>query len=80
MTGFLIDTNVLSEYNRPGGPDAGVKQWLEKTGRETQYVSVITLAEIKKESNFLHQVNAALNSNSGWRKISKHGFPAAYFP
>jgi predicted nucleic acid-binding protein len=46
MTGFLIDTNVLSEYNRPGGPDAGVKQWLETTGRETQYVSVVTLAEI----------------------------------
>jgi len=48
MTGFLIDTNVLSEYNRPGGPDAGVKQWLGKTGRETQYVSVVTLAEIQK--------------------------------
>ena len=29
MSGFLIDTNVLSEYNRPGGPDAGVKRWLE---------------------------------------------------
>jgi predicted nucleic acid-binding protein len=48
MTGFLIDTNVLSEYNRPGGPDAGVKQWLEKTDRQTQHVSVITLAEIQK--------------------------------
>ena len=30
MTGFLIDTNVLSEYNRPGGPDAGVKQGLSR--------------------------------------------------
>ena len=30
MSGFLIDTNVLSEYNRPGGPDAGVKRWLEQ--------------------------------------------------
>ena len=29
MSGFLIDTNVLSEYNRPGAPDAGVKRWLE---------------------------------------------------
>lgn len=48
MTGFLIDTNVLSEYNRPGGPDAGVKQWLENTDRQTQYVSVVTLAEIQK--------------------------------
>jgi len=48
MSGFLIDTNVLSEYNRPGGPDAGVKRWLETTDRQIQYVSVITLAEIQK--------------------------------
>jgi toxin FitB len=48
MTGFLIDTNVLSEYNRPEGPDQGVKGWLERTARRSQYVSVITLAEIQK--------------------------------
>ena|ERR1700676_516635 len=48
MSGFLIDTNVLSEYNRPGGPDAGVKRWLETTDRQAQHVSVITLAEIQK--------------------------------
>ncbi len=48
MSGFLIDTNVLSEYNRSGGPDAGVKRWLETTDRQTQYMSVITLAEIQK--------------------------------
>jgi predicted nucleic acid-binding protein len=48
MTGFLIDTNVLSEYNRPGGPDAGVRRWLETTDRQSQHVSIITLAEIQK--------------------------------
>ena len=48
MSGFLIHTNVLSEYNRPGGPDAGVKRWLETTDRQPQHVSVITLAEIQK--------------------------------
>jgi predicted nucleic acid-binding protein len=48
MSSFLIDTNVLSEYNRPGGPDAGVKRWLETTDRQSQHVSVITLAEIQK--------------------------------
>lgn len=48
MNGYLIDTNVLSEYNRPGSPDAGVKHWLETTARESQYISVITLAEIQK--------------------------------
>ena len=48
MSGFLIDTNVLSEYRRPGGPDAGVKHWLETTDVQSQFVSVITLAEIEK--------------------------------
>jgi toxin FitB len=48
MSGFLIDTNVLSEYNRPVGPDAGVKRWLETTNRRIQYVSVLTLSEIQK--------------------------------
>ena len=48
MSGYLIDTNVLSEYNRPGGPDPGVKRWLETTDRQTQFVSVLTLAEIQK--------------------------------
>jgi toxin FitB len=47
MSGFLIDTNVLSDYNRPGGPNSGVKRWLETTDRQSQYVSVITLAEIQ---------------------------------
>ena len=48
MSGYLIDTNVLSEYNRPAGPDAGVKKWVEMTNRSTQYISVLTLAEIRK--------------------------------
>src|SRR5260370_40442868 len=55
MSGFLIDTNVLSEYNRPGDPDAGVKRWLETTARESQHVSVITLAEIQKGIELLAQ-------------------------
>jgi hypothetical protein len=29
MNGFLIDTNVLSEYNRPGDPSIRVRRWLE---------------------------------------------------
>ena len=48
MSGYLIDTNVLSEYNRPSGPNLGVRRWLETTDRPSQYVSVVTLAEIQK--------------------------------
>jgi len=48
MTGYLLDTNVLSEYSRVAGPDRGVRSWVESTSRSVQYVSVITLAEIEK--------------------------------
>ena len=63
MSGFLIDTNVLSEYNRPGGPHAGVKRWLETTDRQSQYVSVITLAEI--QSGCLPRASAVSGLSSG---------------
>ncbi|HXJ93885.1 MAG TPA: type II toxin-antitoxin system VapC family toxin [Terriglobia bacterium] len=47
MRGFLLDTNVLSEFNRRGEPNQRVKQWLAGTPLESLYVSVITLAEIR---------------------------------
>ena len=48
MIGYLIDTNVISEYNREQLPHAGVVKWLDTTPEATQYVSVLTLAEIEK--------------------------------
>ena len=68
MTGFLIDTNVLSEYNRPGKPNAGVRKWLETTDRREQFVSVITLAEIQKGIELLGEGKRRRNSRSGSRK------------
>jgi predicted nucleic acid-binding protein len=47
MSGFLLDTNVLSEFNRTGKPDERVKEWLTATPLPSLYVSVITLAEVQ---------------------------------
>jgi ketosteroid isomerase-like protein len=47
MSGSLIDTNVLSEFNRRGEPDERVKQWLVATPLESLYVSVVAIAEIQ---------------------------------
>lgn len=47
MSGFLLDTNVLSEFTRTGKPDEQVKQWLTATPLNSLYVSVITLAEVQ---------------------------------
>lgn len=48
MSGFLLDTNVLSEYNKRESPNLGVIRWIESTPEREQYVSVLTLAEIEK--------------------------------
>lgn len=47
MSGFLLDTNVLSEFNRRGDPNPLVKQWLERADSGSLYASVLTLAEIR---------------------------------
>lgn len=45
--GFLLDTNVISEFNRNQPPDVKVKQWVALAQPPLLYVSVITLSEIR---------------------------------
>src|SRR2546425_2765729 len=47
MSGFLLDTNVLSEFNRRGEPDPQVKQWLEAADTDSLYASVLTFGELR---------------------------------
>ena len=47
MSGFLLDTNVISEFNRRGDPNRLVKQWLEAADTDSLYTSVLTLGEIR---------------------------------
>lgn len=44
---YLIDTNVLSEATRPQ-PDARVAAWLRARPAVTLFISVISVAEIRK--------------------------------
>jgi predicted nucleic acid-binding protein len=48
VTGFLVDTNVLSEFARRGAPDPQVKYWLSAAVPGSLYVSVLSLAEIRR--------------------------------
>ena len=48
MTKFLVDTNVLSEFSRTGSPDQRVRNWLDGVPSDSLYVSVLTLAEIRR--------------------------------
>ena len=46
MTGWLLDTNVLSELRRPK-PDARVVRFVSSQSLDLLYVSVVTFAEIR---------------------------------
>lgn len=46
MTGWLLDTNVLSELRRPK-PDAKVVRFISGQPLDLLYVSVVTFAEIR---------------------------------
>jgi predicted nucleic acid-binding protein len=48
VTGFLLDTNVLSEFSRTGEPDHHVDRWLKTTADESRFASVLTFAEIRR--------------------------------
>jgi toxin FitB len=47
VSGFLLDTNVISELVRPV-PDVKVATWVAATDENLLYLSVLTLGEIRK--------------------------------
>ena len=48
MTGFLLDTNILSEFARIGQPNQNVDHWIRETPEESLFASVLTFAEIRR--------------------------------
>jgi predicted nucleic acid-binding protein len=44
---FLLDTNIVSEWMRPR-PDPGVMRWLAEADEDRVYLSVVTLAELRR--------------------------------
>jgi predicted nucleic acid-binding protein len=46
--GFLIDTNVLSEVQKGGRADPGVRDWYEKARAEDLHLSVLVLGEVRQ--------------------------------
>jgi toxin FitB len=47
VSGFLIDTNVISELVKPR-PESNVIAWIEGTDESLLYLSVLTLGEIRR--------------------------------
>jgi len=41
VNGFLIDTNVLSEFKRRGEPDPQVRHWMKAADPDLLWASVV---------------------------------------
>jgi toxin FitB len=52
MTGFLLDTNCISEINHPKA-DARVVGWFNAADERRLYLSVLVLGEIRKGATLL---------------------------
>ena len=48
MSGFLLDTNILSELRKQRRCDAGVRRWFENAPADELFVSVLVLGEIRQ--------------------------------
>lgn len=48
MKGFLLDTNVLSEFSRRGTADVSVRRWLTDAKDLSVHTSVLAIAEIRQ--------------------------------
>jgi predicted nucleic acid-binding protein len=47
MNGYLLDTNVISEFSKKK-PDERVRKWVDAQNEATLYLSVLTFGEIRK--------------------------------
>ena len=52
MIGYLLDTNIPSETLRPR-PDANVSAWLKGQVKDSQFLSVVTMGELRKGATLL---------------------------
>lgn len=48
MSGFLPDTNVVSELRKGPRADAGLAAWFAQRDRRELFLSAVTLAEIRR--------------------------------
>ena len=76
MSGFLLDTNIVSELVKPK-PEPTVTAWIDSTDETLLYLSVLTLGEIRKGIGLLRDASrrvvleAWLDSDLIWRFVDR---------
>lgn len=59
MTGYLIDTNVISELRKGQRANKGVLKWFETNDDAKMWLSVLVVAELRRGANLLRRRDVA---------------------
>lgn len=59
MTGYLLDTNVLSEIRKGERCNASVKRWFAEVEDDTLFLSVLVVGEIRRGIELIRRRDAA---------------------
>jgi predicted nucleic acid-binding protein len=54
---WLLDTNILSELRKGNRADDNVKAWADRVRRDPQWISVLSLGEIRKGIEQIRQTD-----------------------
>lgn len=79
MSGFLLDTNIISELIKPG-PEPRVIAWLQKTDEHLFYLSVLTLGEIRKGISALPDARRRVGIEAWLEKDLRDRFEGRILP
>jgi predicted nucleic acid-binding protein len=59
MSGFLLDTNVLSELRKGARCNAGVRNWFDQADGGELFLSVLVLGEVRRGIELIRQRDQA---------------------
>ena len=80
-TGFLIDTNVVSELRKGERADAGVRAWFDEHKADQLWLSVLVVGELRRGVELLRRRDEQAGTRlSDWLDTVAHDFDDRIVP
>jgi len=78
VRGYLLDTNVVSELRKGDRANSGLAAWYRERDKRELYLSVITLAELRRGIALIgHRDARQAESLDRWSRTLQRGFSRA---
>ncbi len=75
MRGYLLDTNVVSELRKGDRANSGLVEWYQARDKRELYLSVITLAELRRGIALIRlRDGAQADALDRWCRALQRGF------